>query len=273
MEGDDAEPTTRGQAVEDSVQALVQGVQFGVDGDADGLEGAAGRVFGLAALGRGHGAGDQVSQLHGSQDGLFLPRGHNFTGNLPGVGFLAVVPQDAGQFLAVEGVDQVRGGRALLAHAHIQRGVGMVGEAACRVVQLVAGNAEVQQSTVDRRDVKLRKDTCCLAEVCLYHLGGQALEPFGGDCHRIRVLVERDQAPGGKTFSDLGAVPCAAGGAVQVDAGGVDVQSIQAGLQKYGNVGKFHGVVLYLQVLLAITLRQYRIILSALKNPALPWRR
>ena len=67
----------------------------------------------------------------------------------------------------------------------------MVGEAACRVVQLVAGNAEIQQGTIDRRDVKLRKDTRCLAEVCLYHLGGQALEPFGGDCHRIRVLVER----------------------------------------------------------------------------------
>ena len=53
VEGDDAEPPARGQAVENRIQALVQGVQFGVDRNADGLESAARRVLSLAALSRG----------------------------------------------------------------------------------------------------------------------------------------------------------------------------------------------------------------------------
>ena len=248
MERDNTEPPTRGQAVEDGVEAFVQSVQLRVYGDTDSLERAARGVLGLAAFSRGHGAGDQVGQLHRGQDRLLGAGRHDLPGDLPGIGFLAVVAQDAGQLLTIQRVDKVRSGRALLAHAHIKRGVGMVGEAARRVVQLMAGNAKIQQSAVDRRDIQLRKDTCCLAEVRLYHLGGQALEPFGSYCHRIRVLVERNQTPGGKTLSDLCAVPCAAGGAVQVDAGGVDVQPIQAGLQKYGDVGKFHGVILYLRL-------------------------
>ena len=33
---------------------------------------------------------------------------------------------------------------------------------------------------------KLRKDAGGLTEIDLHHLRRQTLEPFGGDCHRIR---------------------------------------------------------------------------------------
>ena len=66
----------------------------------------------------------------------------------------------------------------------------MVREAAGRVVQLVAGHAEIEQGPVDRRDAKLRKDAGGLTEIDLHHLRRETLEPFGGYCHRIRVLVE-----------------------------------------------------------------------------------
>ena len=143
MEGDDAEPPARGQTVKDGVEPLVQGVQLGVDRNADGLEGAARRVLRLAALCRGHGGGDDLGQLQRGQDGLLRPRCDNFARDLPGIRFLTVVTQDAGQLLTVKGVDQIRGGGALLAHAHVKRCIGMIGEAARRIVQLMAGYAEV----------------------------------------------------------------------------------------------------------------------------------
>ena len=112
----------------------------------------------------------------------------------------------------------------------------MVGKAASRIVQLVAGHAEIQQGSVHRRDAQLREDTCRLSEIDLNHLRGQTLEPFGGDCHRIRVLIQRNQASCGQTFCNFSAVACAARRAIQIDAGGVNVQSVQTRLQQYGNM-------------------------------------
>ena len=116
----------------------------------------------------------------------------------------------------------------------------MVGKPAGRLVQLVAGNAQVQQSPVDRRDGKFREHARRIAEIRLYHPGGQALEPFGGGCHRIRVLVERDQLPGGQAFCDLHTVPCPTGGPIEIDTSRVDGQPVKAGLQQHGYVRKFH---------------------------------
>ena len=236
MEGDDAEPPARGQTVKDGVEPLVQGIQLGVDRNADGLEGAARRVLRLAALCRGHSGGDDLGQLQRGQDGPLRPRGDNFARDLPGIRLLTVVTQDAGQLLTVQRVDQIRGGGTLLAHAHIERRVGMVREAAGRVVQLVAGHAEIEQGPIDRRDAKLRKDAGGLTEIDLHHLRRQTLEPFGGDCHRIRVLIERDQTSCGQAFGDFSAVTGAAGGAIQIDTGGVDVQPVQTRLQQYGDM-------------------------------------
>ena len=143
MEGDDGEPPARGQTVKDGVEALIQCIQLGVYGDADGLEGTARRVLCLAALSRGHSGGYDLRQLHRCGDGLFCAGGYDPAGDLPCVGFLAVVTQDAGQLLTVKGVDQIRGGGALLAHAHVKRCIGMIGEAARRIVQLMAGYTEV----------------------------------------------------------------------------------------------------------------------------------
>ena len=170
VEGDDAQSAAGRQTVEDGVQPFVEGVQLRVDRNAHRLKGSARGVFGFAAFRRGYGACHNVCQLQGGFNGCCLAGGHDLAGNLPGVGFLAVVAQDAGQLLTAEGVDQIRGGGALLAHTHIQRRVGMVRKAALRVVQLVAGNAQVQQSPVDRRDVQFRQDTRRLAEIHLHDL-------------------------------------------------------------------------------------------------------
>ena len=57
VEGDDAEASARCQMLKNGVHALFQRVQLVIDRNAQRLEGAAGRVLVLAALGGGHGAG------------------------------------------------------------------------------------------------------------------------------------------------------------------------------------------------------------------------
>ena len=63
VERDDAQPPARRKAAENGLEPLVEGVEFAVDCDAQRLETAAGRVFVFAALGRGHGGGNELRQL------------------------------------------------------------------------------------------------------------------------------------------------------------------------------------------------------------------
>ena len=172
MERDDAEPPAGGQAAENRLHPLVQGIQFPIDGNPHCLEAAAGGVLVLAALGRRHSGCNQVRKLQSRQNRGFLPCFHDFTRNLPGIRFLTIIAQDAGQFLTVQGVHQVCRGGPLLAHAHIQRGIRVIGEATLGIVQLVAGNAKVQQRAVDEGDLQFIQHAGGFAEVGLNHLGG-----------------------------------------------------------------------------------------------------
>ena len=96
VERDDAEPPAGGQAAENRLHPLVQGIQFPIDGNPHCLEAAAGRVLVFAALGRRHSGCNQVRKLQGRQNRGFLPCFHDFTRNLPGIRFLTIIAQDAG---------------------------------------------------------------------------------------------------------------------------------------------------------------------------------
>ena len=176
--------------LKDGVHALFQCVQLVVDCNAQRLEGAAGRVLVLAPLGRRHGAGHDVGQLQGRLDGGSLPCLDDLARDLPGEGFFAVILEDAGQLLPALGVHKVGGSLALLAHPHIQRSVCPVGKASRGIVQLVAGNAEVQQRSVDLVDAQLFQSLSRIAEVDLHHGGRQPGQPRPRGLHRVRVLVQ-----------------------------------------------------------------------------------
>ena len=65
---------------------------------------------------------------------------------------LAQLVEDVGQRLLVERVDHVGGGRAVARHAHVERAVGLEGEAALRLVELHRGDADVEHHAVDGRE-------------------------------------------------------------------------------------------------------------------------
>ena len=237
--------------IENGIQALFQRVQFVVHCNAQRLKGAAGGVLVFAALCRGHRACYNVCQLQGGQDGGSFPRLHDLSCDLPCVGFLAVVPQDTGQFLAAFGVHKVCGGLTLLAHAHIQRCICPVGKAPGGIVQLVAGNAKIQQCTVDLFNAQLLQRLPRIAEIDLHHGGRQPGKTRPRGLHRVRILIQRDESAalgGVQPQSDLAGMSRAAGGAVQIGARRVDGKPCQALVQQNGDMlkrGRVKGLLFF----------------------------
>ena len=251
MEGDHAQPAARCKVIENGIQALFQRIQLVVHCNAQCLKGAAGGVLVLAALCRGHGACYDICQLQGGQDGSGFPRLHDLSCDLPCIGLLAVIPQDAGQFLAAFGVHKVCGGLALLAHAHIQRRICPVGKAPGGIVQLVAGNAKIQQCAVDFFNAQLLQRLSRIAEIDLHHGGRQPGQTGTRGLHRVRVLIQRDEpaALGGvQPQGDLAGMSRAARGAVQIGARRINGKPRQALVQQNGDMlkrGRVKGLLFF----------------------------
>jgi len=112
-------------------QYRFNGFQFCVDGDAQSLERACGRVD---ALFLADAFKDQVGQLPGGVD---RPVANNRAGDPAGVAFLALTEDDVGQVFLRESIYQVGGGeRRVQAETHVQRPIVQEGEASFRSVQL-----------------------------------------------------------------------------------------------------------------------------------------
>ena len=108
MKGDDGEASTALQHAHGTVQQVLQGTEFIIDGDTQGLETAGGRV--LFAFARQH-TSDEVGELLGGGQRGFAALLHNATSDGACGALFAVLVQDVGQFLFRGVVDQV--GRAL----------------------------------------------------------------------------------------------------------------------------------------------------------------
>ncbi len=88
-------------------------------------------------------------------NGSFLALAHDRGDDPLGLLLLAVGPQDADEFARRVGAEDLRGAHAgRLVHAHVERGVLGVGEAAVRLVELHGGDAEVEQHALDARDAE-----------------------------------------------------------------------------------------------------------------------
>ena len=80
----------------------------------------------------------------------------------------------------------------LLAHPHVQRSVGVIGKPPLRRIQLMGGNADIQQNTVRsaRPKVFFRSTLAISVKLARITRRGQALQTPGGLHHRVRVLVQ-----------------------------------------------------------------------------------
>ncbi len=133
------------------VETAGQRLQLVVDDDAQSLEDAARRVAGAEPSRRGDVALDDLDQLAGGGEGLLLARQHDAASDALGVPLLPVTGEDVGELGLRKRVDEI-GGRdvELRVHAHVERGVVGVAEAALAAVELHRGDAEVHVDDVGR---------------------------------------------------------------------------------------------------------------------------
>ena len=104
----------------------------------------------------------------------------------------------------------------------------------------MGGYSQIQQGAIDLFDAQPIQGAAGVAEVGLHQCGGQPLQGLARRLDGVRVLVQADQTAGGEAFGNLAGMAAASGGAVQIDAGRVDGQALQAFVQKHGDVAEFH---------------------------------
>ena len=159
-----------------------------------------------------------------------------------GLLLLAVRAQDPHQFARRVGVEHLGGADARrLVHAHVERGVLRVREAAVGLVQLHGGDAEVEEDALDARDAEPVEHVGQLVVDGVHQRGPVAVrgEPLPGEPQRLLVAVERDSRAAGKRGEQGLAVAAEAEGAVDDDGAGLGQrggQQVQAALEHHRDV-------------------------------------
>ena len=145
---------------------------------------------------RGDGAADRVDEIGRPLERGLLPAADDRAGDLAREALLAEAAEDVGELALVRLVDEVAGRDGLgRVHAHVERGVDRVGEAALGPVDLHARDAEVEEDRVDLEAVlgELAEDD---GEVAAQEpragaaLAAEAVEVGA----RVRVAVDGDEA-------------------------------------------------------------------------------
>ena len=111
-------------------KAALQFAQLVIHMDAQRLEGAGGGMDGMAQRGGALRLGHDLGQLRGAGDGA---GGDDGAGDAAGVLFLAQPRDHRGQGAVIGAVDEIGGGFARKAHAHVQRAVFAEGKTARRL--------------------------------------------------------------------------------------------------------------------------------------------
>ena len=195
VEADHREPSSRPQQVEGRGERRLDRAELVVDGDPQRLEDALRRVAVAEARRRGNRGLDRVDELAGPLERLLAAAASDRPRDLPRVALLAVLLEDRGQVaLALLVHELARRELRVRVHAHVERRVDRVREAALREVDLHARDAEVEQHCVGAHAVRgqlLEHDRELAAQEAALHRGALA-EPLEVRA-RSRVPVDRDQ--------------------------------------------------------------------------------
>ena len=241
MEGDDRDSAARIQMVSDGFQRRFNDRDFGIDLYADRLKGFFGRMVTDGEQFFWGDAFDDVHKLGGRFDIFGGSCAHDGTCDTGSVVVFSVYGDDASEIcFAVRVDDVVSGKRRSLVHAHIQRRFRVIGEASLGGVQLIGGNAEVEQCAVDTFNAELIQNVRECGEVVFDEndFVFVCFQTFacGGNCGG--VLINTDQLTVFQAFDDLQRVTASAQRTVDVNAVGFDIQRFDAFVKQDGNMRK-----------------------------------
>ena len=194
VEADGRQATAGAQHAVGLVQAPGQRFQLVVDHDAQRLEDAARRVAGAEAGRRRDVALDDLHQLAGGGERRRGAGAHQAARDVARVALLAVAAEDAGELVFGQRVHEV-GGRDLQrrVHAHVQRRVVGVAEAALTPVELHRRHAQIHVDDV-RRGVRALGQH--VGEVAVVELrgAGRAARHLAEELGHAGVAVARPAA-------------------------------------------------------------------------------
>ena len=214
------DPSAHGQRVDRRGQGGLPGGQLAVDLDPQGLEGPLGRVPAAALRGGGDDRAEQLDEPAGGRERFGDAVLDDGAGDRAGEPFLAVLPQDPGQVVDVVGVEDVgRGGAVRLVHAHVERGVDAVGEAAVLLVELKGRDAEVEEGGVHGPQPERRHDR---GELVVHRVDQREpvrirREALPREVECLLVAVDPDEAGLGAALEDALGVATHPQGAVDAD--------------------------------------------------------
>ena len=175
-------------------------------------------------------------------DGGRLSSPHNGRGNGRGITLLTVFIEDLFQLLIGPGIHHRVGGEHIPAvHTHIQGRIRHVGKAPVPIVQLWGGHTQVQQNAVHSRNSQIPQNGIHLAEIGVdqRHSVFIRCQPLSGGGQSHRIPIDADQTAGGQVLRNMAGVTGTAQGTVHINALRLDVQPLDALLQKHRNVMKF----------------------------------
>lgn len=131
---------------------------------------------------------DGVDEPSDCLQGAFAACFYDRAGHLAALFQFAVDVEYLGYALFGEGVDQIcRRAASLAVHPHVEGSVEAEGETAFGVIEVVEGDSEVGQHSVNFSHVIVAHEVCDEAEVGVDH---RETGVGGGAAHRILVLVE-----------------------------------------------------------------------------------
>ena|SRR5579859_716628 len=193
MEADRRHTTTGVEDLKSCFQSRLDLAQLIVDGDAQALKGS-GRDMDVARPGltgnRGFDGSRQIARRVQR-----APR-HDELGDSAGPPLLPVSAEDALDLGFVVLVDDLRGCyRAGRIHAHVERTVGAEAEPALRLVELCAGDPEVEQDQVRARETVRGGKLTEVAEATLDDRGGgpEGGERLASGLDRFGIAIDPEQ--------------------------------------------------------------------------------
>ena len=191
MEADHREPAARLEQALGGGQPGLELVELAVDVDADRLEAARRRV-----LGRTDAVAERLAHdLRELAGGRERARSDDRAGDAAALPLLAVLEQHVGDRGLGRFVEEVGGGRAGLAHRHVERPVDREREPAPGLVELHRGDADVHRHAVDAGDARFGERGDHLGEAArVEHQPrrvGLRLRPGAPGGDRVGIAVER----------------------------------------------------------------------------------
>ncbi len=122
------------------------------------------------------------------------PSSDDRSGNRPGARLLPIVAQDPGDVGLIGRIQELGGGLARFAHAHVEGAVALERKAALSAIELHRADADIECNRIDEADSALGEQAIHLAEPLLDQRQSRVRDERSSFLDRIGVAIEADHS-------------------------------------------------------------------------------